>query len=99
MEYPTIQQALNAAERGDSVHVAAGTYYENVKLRQGVVLQGGWDKRFHVRDSSKHLSIINGGKRGGWVVFGADGAVLDGFVVLSGGSPFVAGGSDIGSGV
>lgn len=31
-DYPTIQQAVNAAENGDIVLVSNGTYYENVVI-------------------------------------------------------------------
>ena len=99
VEFTTIQQGLDAAEKGDTVRVAAGTYYENIRLRQGVVLQGGWDKSFRKRDIARHLSIINGERRGGWVVFGANESVLDGFLVINGGNPSIDGGPEIGSGI
>ena len=38
-DYPTIQQAINAAGDGDTVLVAEGTYYENVLIDStGVIL-------------------------------------------------------------
>lgn len=37
-EYPTIQAALDAADRGDQVVVAPGVYYEQLYLRDGVKL-------------------------------------------------------------
>ena len=39
-QYATIQSAINAAASGDTVQVAAGTYYENISLKNGVTVQG-----------------------------------------------------------
>jgi hypothetical protein len=39
-DYPTIQDAIDAASPGDAVRVAAGTYTESVRLGPGVCLLG-----------------------------------------------------------
>ena len=39
-QYPTIQSGVNAANPGDTVMVAAGTYYENIMLSEGIKLFG-----------------------------------------------------------
>jgi len=39
-DYPTIQQAIDAAAPGDTVHVAAGIYNENITLKSGVIVKG-----------------------------------------------------------
>jgi len=39
-QYATIQSAIKAAASGDTVQVAAGTYYENISLENGVTVQG-----------------------------------------------------------
>lgn len=39
-DYPTIQQAINAASYGDRVVVAEGSYYESITMRSGVDLIG-----------------------------------------------------------
>lgn len=40
-DYPTIQEAINAANPGDTVHVRKGTYYENVVVNKTLSLFGG----------------------------------------------------------
>ncbi|MEM3011174.1 MAG: hypothetical protein QXE76_05130 [Candidatus Bathyarchaeia archaeon] len=39
-DYPTIQEAINAATSGDTILVAAGTYYEHVIINKTVSLKG-----------------------------------------------------------
>jgi parallel beta-helix repeat protein len=39
-DYPTIQAAINAAANGDSIHVAAGRYYEDVVVNKSVSIIG-----------------------------------------------------------
>ncbi len=98
-DYSRIQMALNAAGKNDIVRVAAGTYHENIFLRPGVTLEGGWDRDFARRDVRGNVTVINGSKRGGWIVLGATGAVLDGFTITGGRSPFVGSSLKIGSGI
>ena len=39
-DYPSIQEAINAAKDGDIISVAAGKYYEHVSVNKAVVLLG-----------------------------------------------------------
>lgn len=42
--YATIQQAVNAAQDGDTVRVAAGVYFENVVITdKSITVEGGYD--------------------------------------------------------
>ncbi len=61
-DYPTIQQGLNAAQSGDTVLVAPGTYTENITWpsRDGVVLTS---------ESGANTTIIDGGGAGTTVTF------------------------------
>ncbi|MCW8811166.1 MAG: hypothetical protein OQK64_09440 [Ignavibacteriaceae bacterium] len=58
-DQPTIQAGINAAQNGDTVLVAEGTYYENVLIENKAVTLAS---RFLIDDSTSHISktIING---------------------------------------
>ncbi len=88
-QYQAISQAMGAAAPGDTVRVAAGTYSDNIMFQPGVTLEGGWDQNFQERDPTKHSTVIDGSARGGYVVFGADNAVIDGFVITGGRPPMI----------
>ncbi|MEW6219871.1 MAG: right-handed parallel beta-helix repeat-containing protein [Thermodesulfobacteriota bacterium] len=94
----SIQGALDRAQRGDTVRVAQGLFRENVTLKAGVRLEGGWAPDFTRRDLAAYPSTIDGSGKGGWVVAGADHAVLDGFVI-QGGRPFDEKAAPVGSGI
>jgi parallel beta-helix repeat protein len=81
-QYPTIQAGIDAASSGDTVEVAPGTYYENITMKSGVMIQGagaGDDPSIH--------SIIDGGGTGSVVTASGVGseATLDGFTITNGG--------------
>ncbi|CAK8723880.1 MAG: parallel beta-helix repeat (two copies) [Candidatus Electronema aureum] len=98
-QYPTIHQAIEAAGPNDTVRVAAGTYADNIILRPNVTLEGGWNAQFSERNPSKYSTTINGSTRGGYVVAGADQAVVDGFIITGGGPPMMMPDADVGPGV
>lgn len=72
-DYATIQEAIDAAESGQTIRVAAGTYIENLSLKENISVIG---------ESAEH-TIIDGG--GTDVVWGADGAKISGFTLTNGG--------------
>ena len=71
--YPTIQAGINAAFSGDTVQVTAGTYYENITLKGGVIVQG----------AGAGVTTIDGGGSGSVVTasFVDSTARLDGFTI------------------
>jgi putative cofactor-binding repeat protein len=80
-----IQDAENAAWDGDSIMVAAATYYSPVLVEKAVMLLGGWDAGFESRDPSVNVTTIQ--SLGSVVAFmNIDGFCgVDGFT-LTGGS-------------
>jgi hypothetical protein len=86
---PTINWALRKALPGDTLMVAGGTYYEDVILREGIVVLGSWDHEFTTRSVDLSPSIIeaSGYNTAVRCTFGADSStVLDGFVIANGSS-------------
>jgi predicted outer membrane repeat protein len=75
-EYPTIQDAINAASSGDTVQVASGTYDETIIMKSGVVIQG----------AGQDLSTIDGSGSDTVVyAFNVDSsAKLEGFTITGG---------------
>jgi hypothetical protein len=86
--YASLQAAINdAGKDGAEVRVAAGTYQlgtdrsASFVLRPGVRVYGGY--RDNTRDVTKHPSVLNG-NHAYHVVTGANGALLDGFMITGG---------------
>ena len=80
----TIQAAINAANAGDTVRVAAGVYTENLDISKNVVLLGGYDDTTFTTRTPRSSTIF--GNHSARVVFiheGAD-ATVDGFTVMGG---------------
>ena len=72
--YKSIQSAIDEAEYGDVVEVRAGTYRENVKLNKKITLIG--------ENTGGRTPIVDG-MGGSAITFCADGATLDGFIIMN----------------
>ena len=71
-DYPTIQEAINNANDGDTVYVRAGTYFENVVVNKTVSLVG----------ENRENTIIDGnGTYWGVMKVTADNTLVTGFTV------------------
>ena len=78
-EYPTIQAAINAASSpGDTVIVAADTYYENIIFPPGKTIT-------LVSENGAASTVIDGGNSGTVVTFApGSNSTLDGFTITNG---------------
>ena len=70
-DYPTIQEAINAASDGDTVFVRNGTYYENIVVNKTVSLVG----------EDRSTTIIDGNVAGTGVHVTTDHVTVQGFGV------------------
>lgn len=85
----TITQALAAASAGDEIWVAAGRYGENIEMKPGVALYGGFAGTETARDDRdwvQQLSVLDGGTNGIVVLIAESGpdTVVDGFTIRNG---------------
>jgi parallel beta-helix repeat protein len=79
--YNTIQEGIDAASPGNTVLVAAGTYYEHITMKPGVIIKG----------AGPEVTTIDG-SGSGRVVTGADDSTLEGFTITGGGHQTSGGG-------
>jgi len=73
-DYPTIQEAINAAKEGDTIFVEAGTYYEHVVVSKTVSLVG----------ENKSTTVVDGNWRGTTVTITANNVSVSGFTIQHG---------------
>jgi parallel beta-helix repeat protein len=80
--YPTIQQAIDNAQNGDTIIVAPGTYVENIYFKgKDVLVQSSGGPALTIIDGNQADSAVN------FVSQEGSGAVIDGFTVTNGTSP------------
>ena len=80
-DYPTIQQAIDAAAGGDTVLVAPGTYIENIRFKGKAIIVKSSD--------GPHVTTIDGNHTKGLSVVSfideeGFGSVLEGFTITNG---------------
>jgi len=107
-QYSTITAAIAAANTGDTVVVAAGTYIENIVIDKSITLAGAWPKPSLIRPAvsspnppacSSNGASLCGGAESDIILVQADNVTIYGFT-LDGNNPaltsgIVAGGVDI----
>jgi len=74
VDYPTIQEAINAAASGSIILVHAGTYYEHLVINKTLTLIG----------EDKATTIIDGNKTGTVVRVKANNVTINGFTLRNG---------------
>lgn len=72
--YTSLQQALDAAENGDTIEVLPGVYHGNFIVKKSVTLLG------------KNFPVLDGNGNGTVVTLAAPGVVLDGFEIRNSGN-------------
>ena len=70
-DYPTIQEAINAANQGDTVYVKAGTYYESIVL----------DKTLSLMGENRSTTVIDGNMSDYVVKIRAENIRISGFTI------------------
>jgi parallel beta-helix repeat protein len=98
-DYPSINAAIQGAQENDTIRVATGKYFERITLRPGITLEGSWNNTFTQRDIAATPTILGGNSMGGFSVFGANNAVIDGFIITGGKAPIIAPEALIGPGI
>jgi len=78
-DYPTIQDAVSAAEQGDTVSVRKGVYTENIFIGKPLTLQG----------ENRETTIIDGGANGDVVAITASEVSMSGLTVRNGNNGIV----------
>ena len=68
IDYTRIQDAINAANTGDTIRVNSGTYYENVDAKKRLTLQG--------KDTGSGLPVVNAGGSDSAITLSADSCTL-----------------------
>lgn len=71
-DHPTIQEAINAANLGDTIYVRTGTYSENVVVNKTVTLIG----------ENRDATIIDGRNAGTVVNIASDNVIICNFTIL-----------------
>ncbi len=83
--HASVQAAIDAADDGDTIRVAQGTYHEAVVLSKSVTLQGGWATDFAARDWDLYVTTVDA-QRAGPVIWvnAAVSPTIEGFVLTGG---------------
>lgn len=88
-DYAAIQQAVNAAKKGDTILVAPGIYKEHINFKgKAIVLRSDGDGLPSTQDPAPEQTVIDGEQSGSvvWFYSGEDmDSVLEGFTIRNGG--------------
>ena len=81
----SIQDAVDAATPGDSIMIETGTYLEKVTVQKPVLILGGWNTGFTMRDPDAYPSTINSnGSTVSFILVVGDGGGIEGCTITGG---------------
>ncbi len=91
-EYDNIQKAIDISDRGDTIKVAPGIYYENIRLRDGRSLIGAGANKTTITDNEQGppdpiVEIDGDCLLQGFTITGARGAGIGHAVMITRGAP------------
>ena len=96
--FATIQHAIDAAQGSESnpvtIHVAAGTYYENIQMHDWESLEGGWNSNFSQRwdfefdgiNPAEEFETIIDGLGDSDVIVASANSSISGFTIMNAGN-------------
>jgi len=87
--YTNVQDALDAADPFDEIHVATGIYtdaaYTLAEITETITLQGGWNAGFSTQDPSTYPTTLDAQGQGRVIeINGTISPTIDGFIITGG---------------
>jgi nitrous oxidase accessory protein NosD len=83
--FATIGHAISQTDAGGTIHVAQGTYTENLTLTRTINLLGGYTEDWATRHLAPYSTTVDGaGKRTVLLINGDHGPLVEGFTLFNG---------------
>jgi len=83
--YESVQEAIDAADPGDTIRVAQGVYTENLVITKSLTLEGGYESSGWARDIELYETTIDGNRTGSVIsVTNGCSTTIDGFEIRQG---------------
>ncbi len=83
--YESIQEAIDAADPGDTIRVSQGVYTENLVITKSLTMEGGYESSGWTRDIELYETIVDGNRSGSVIsVTNGCSTTIDGFTITGG---------------